>query len=186
MTYADRQAERDSAYSTAYREWVASLPPAERAQLAAGGLSEPDTTRHTCTRQHDDATLDRTAAPEPTPDDVAELADEPAPVATTAHTTTAADVLASFCARIRAHPNPLLAFDAACFASGLMDIEGLSETALAKRHRVTRAAFSKLVVQWSETFGLPPSRGMRSKRARHAYRQARLTSLAQHHDQAAA
>ena len=48
-TYADRQAERDSAYSTAYCAWVASLSPAERAQLAAGGLSEPDATRHTCT-----------------------------------------------------------------------------------------------------------------------------------------
>ena len=191
-TYADRQAERDSAYSTAYCAWVASLAPAERAQLAAGGLSEPDATRHTCTRQHDDVTLDRTAAPEPTPDDLAELADELRSAseisnpksATPADATSAADVLASFCARIRSHPHPLLAFDAACFASGLMDVEGLSETALAKRHRVTRAAFSKLVVAWSETFGLPPSRGMRSKRARHAYRQARLTSLAQHHDQA--
>ena len=193
-TYADRQAERDSAYSTAYCAWVASLAPAERAQLAAGGLSEPDATRHTCTRQHDDVTLDRTAAPEPTPDDLAELADELRSAseisnpksATLADTTSAADVLASFCARIRSHPHPLLAFDAACFASGLMDVEGLSETALAKRHRVTRAAFSKLVVAWSETFGLPPSRGMRSKRARHAYRQARLTSLALHHDQASA
>ena len=193
-TYADRQAERDSAYSTAYCAWVASLAPAERAQLAAGGLSEPDATRHTCTRQHDDVTLDRTAAPEPTPDDLAELADELRSVseisnpksATPADVTSAADVLASFCARIRSHPHPLLAFDAACFASGLMDVEGLSETALAKRHRVTRAAFSKLVVAWSETFGLPPSRGMRSKRARHAYRQARLTSLAHHHDQASA
>jgi hypothetical protein len=193
-TYADRQAERDSAYSTAYCAWVASLSPAERAQLAAGGLSEPDATRHTCTRQHDDVTLDRTAAPEPTPDDLAELADELRSAseisnpksATPADTTSAADVLASFCARIRSHPHPLLAFDAACFASGLMDVEGLSETALAKRHRVTRAAFSKLVVAWSETFGLPPSRGMRSKRARHAYRQARLTSLAHHHDQASA
>ena len=193
-TYADRQAERDSAYSTAYCAWVASLAPAERAQLAAGGLSEPDATRHTCTRQHDDVTLDRTAAPEPTPDDLAELADELRSAseisnpksAAPADTTSAADVLASFCARIRSHPHPLLAFDAACFASGLMDVEGLSETALAKRHRVTRAAFSKLVVAWSETFGLPPSRGMRSKRARHAYRQARLTSLAHHHDQASA
>ena len=193
-TYADRQAERDSAYSTAYCAWVASLAPAERAQLAAGGLSEPDATRHTCTRQHDDVTLDRTAAPEPTPDDLAELADELRSAseisnpksATPADATSAADVLASFCARIRSHPHPLLAFDAACFASGLMDVEGLSETALAKRHRVTRAAFSKLVVAWSETFGLPPSRGMRSKRARHAYRQARLTSLALHHDQASA
>ena len=189
-TYADRQAERDSAYSA----WVASLAPAERAQLAAGGLSEPDATRHTCTRQHDDVTLDRTAAPEPTPDDLAELADELRSASEISNpksaihgsATSAADVLASFCARIRSHPHPLLAFDAACFASGLMDVEGLSETALAKRHRVTRAAFSKLVVAWSETFGLPPSRGMRSKRARHAYRQARLTSLALHHDQASA
>jgi hypothetical protein len=191
-TYADRQAERDTAYATAYREWVASLPPSERAALEAEGLCEPDATRHTSTRQHDDATLDRTAAPEPTPDDVAELADElrsgsgSSQPSAFSFQPSPADVLASFCARIRAHPNPLLAFDAACFASGLMDIEGLSETALAKRHRVTRAAFSKLVVAWSETFGLPPSRGMRSKRARHAYRHARLTSLAQHHDQAAA
>ena len=47
----------------------------------------------------------------------------------------------------------LLAFDAACFASGLMDVEGLSESELAKRHRVTRAAFSKLVVQWVDIEG---------------------------------
>ncbi|BET67417.1 hypothetical protein ASA1KI_23350 [Opitutales bacterium ASA1] len=188
MSYADRQAERDASYTTAYREWVASLPPEERAALEAGGLCEPDATRHTSTRQHDEATLDRTAAPEPTPDDLAEQADESVPVSpsTSTDTTTAADVLASFCARIRAHPHPLLAFDAACFASGLMDIEGLSESALAKRHGVTRAAFSKLVIQWADLFGLKPSRGMRSKRARRAYRQARLTSLAQHHDQAAA
>jgi hypothetical protein len=58
-----------------------------------------------------------------------------------------------------------------------MDIEGLSETALAKRHGVTRAAFSRLVVQWSQTFALPPSRGMRSKRARQSYRTSRLMHL---------
>ena len=67
-----------------------------------------------------------------------------------------------------------------------MDVEGLSETELARRHGVTRAAFSKLVVQWSQTFGLPPSRGMRSKRARRAYRKARLTYLAQQDERAAA
>lgn len=193
-TYADRQAAHDHAYTTAYREWVASLLPDERAALEGRGLCAPDASRHTSTRQHDDATLDRTAAPEPTPDDLAEFADEFRSDSAISNSkseihgsaVTAADVLASFCARIRSHPNPLLAFDAACFASGLMDIEGLSESALAKRHGVTRAAFSKLVVQWADLFGLKPSRGMRSKRARRAYRQARLTSLAQHHDQAAA
>jgi len=190
-TYADRQAARDADYARAYREWVASLPPTERAALEAGGLSDPDTTRHTSTFQPEASALDREAAPEPTPDDAAELADEPPPPATPTATfdhaaTAAADVLASFCARIRAHPSPLLAFDAACFASGLMDIEGLSEAALARRHGVTRAAFSKLVVQWADLFGLRPSRGMRTKRARRAYRQARLTSLAQRHERHAA
>lgn len=91
-----------------------------------------------------------------------------------------ADVLASFCARIRAHPNQLLAFDAACFASGLMDVEGLSETDLAKRHGVSRAAFSKIAVTWCKTFDLPPSRGMRSRKARAVARKARLKYLAQH------
>ena len=37
-----------------------------------------------------------------------------------------------------------------------------------------------------ETFGLPPSRGMRSKKARRAYRRARLTRLAKQDDRTAA
>jgi hypothetical protein len=68
--------------------------------------------------------------------------------------------------------------DAACVAFGLMGIEGVSETVLAERHGVTRAAFSKLAVQMAETFNLPPSRGMRSKKVRNACRQARLVHLA--------
>lgn len=186
MTYADRQAERDTTYAAAYREWIASLSPEERAKLAAQGIAAPDTSRHTSTRQGDALVLQLAASPE-TPSDAApgSVSQLSAPDSQLAAAAAASDILASFCARIRAHPNPILAFDAACFASGLMGIEGLSESALAKRHGVTRAAFSKLVVQWAETFGLPPSRGMRSKKARRAYRRARLTSLAQH-EQAAA
>lgn len=194
MTYADRQAERDTTYAAAYREWIASLSPEERAKLAAQGIAAPDTSRHTSARQGDALVLQLAATPAPTPDAIATVADESSSVSQISNLESpirgdavlAADILASFCARIRAHPNPLLAFDAACFASGLMDIEGLSESELAKRHRVTRAAFSKLVVQWVETFGLPPSRGMRSKKARRAYRKARLTYLAQQDDRIAA
>ena len=185
MTYADRQAERDSTYAAAYRAWIASLSPEERTKLAAQGIATPDTSRHTSTRQGDALVLQLAAAPESPPDESTDSGSPLSSINVRSAATAAADILASFCARIRAHPNPLLAFDAACFASGLMDIEGLSETQLAKRHRVTRAAFSKLVVQWAETFGLPPSSGMRSKKARRAYRRARLTSLAQH-EQAAA
>ena len=180
MTYADRQAQRDSAYTVAYREWIASLSLEERATLASQGIAVPDTSRRTSTRQGDALALTLAASPESPPGAA------PEPDSQLTASAAASDILASFCARIRAHPNPLLAFDAACFASGLMDIEGLSESALAKRHRVTRAAFSKLVVQWVETFGLPPSRGMRSKKARRAYRKARLTYLAQQDDRIAA
>ena len=34
----------------------------------------------------------------------------------------------------------------------------------------------------ADTFGLPPSRGMRSHRARQAHREARLAYLAKHHE----
>ncbi len=195
LSSADLQDARDAEYATAYRDWLATLPPDERARLAAQGLGEPDTKRHTS--QHDDDTvMELTESPDIQPDDQVEEDDErafaakqaaqsstsAAPVPADSSPTpggylAAGDILASFCARIRAHPNPLLAFDAACFASGLMDIEGLSETALAKRHGVTRAAFSRLVVQWSQTFALPPSRGMRSKRARQSYRKSRHNHL---------
>jgi len=180
MSYTDRQSQRDTAYTRAYRDWVASLPADERARLAEQGLLDPDATRHTSTREGDALRLQLTPAPvtTPPPDEVAH--------APASDSNAAADVLAAFCARIRSHPNPLLAFDAACFASGLMEVEGLSESELAKRHRVTRAAFSKLVVQWTETFGLPPSRGMRSRKARRAYREARLTYLDEQHDRPAA
>jgi len=190
MTTADLQAARDAEYSSAYQEWIASLPPDERAQLAAQGIAAPDTSRRTSTRQHDEALITRTESSEPAPgaDLVFTAPNAPAPGAPpipkdspSVTATAAPDILAAFCARIRAHPNPLIVFDAACYASGLMGIEGLSEKALAERHGVTRAAFSKLVVQWSQTFGLPPSRGMRSKRARQSYRKARLNYLAQSH-----
>ncbi len=188
LSAADLQDARDAEYATAYRDWLATLPPDERARLAAQGLGEPDTKRHTS--QHDDTTVMELTASSVIPPNIQVEEDDELAVASAQSTTpptdstpttggyiSAADILASFCARIRAHPNPLLAFDAACFASGLMGIEGLSETALAKRHGVTRAAFSRLVVQWSQTFALPPSRGMRSKRARLSYRKSRLNHL---------
>lgn len=191
MITAALQAARDAEYASAYREWFATLPPDERARLTADGLGQPDISRHTSTREHDDSVITRTESPESQPgDDLVFGASNtpstpPSPAETGADSPpslNASDILASFCARIRSHPHPLLAFDAACYASGLMDVEGLSETALATRHGVTRAAFSKLVVQWSQTFGLAPSRGMRSKRARQSYRNARFKYLAKSKD----
>jgi hypothetical protein len=185
MSYADRQRTRDAAYTSAYREWVASLPPEDREKLDRAGIEKPDTARTTSVGRTDELHLRLAAVPDASAGEDA-TAGAPPEDDRPRSRRDIADALASFCARIRAHPNPLLAFDAACFASGLMDVEGRSETELARRHGVTRAAFSKLVVQWTETFDLPPSRGMRSKKARRSYRNARLTHLANQHDRQAA
>jgi hypothetical protein len=176
--YADRQAAADATYAREYPAWVAALSPEERARLATLGLDKPDISRRTSTHQGDAISLALTAAPEPSPLAAAAEADS----APQSVSVSAADALASFAARVRAHPNPLLALDAYCFASGLMGVEGVSQSSLAARHGVTRAAFSKLAVQWCQTFGLSPSRGMRSKRARRVYREARLNSLAKQHE----
>jgi hypothetical protein len=79
------------------------------------------------------------------------------------------DVLGSFCAHIRGCSNPVLAFDAICYATGVSSVEGQSGTELAAKHGVTKQAFSKIAVEWCETFGLQPSRSMKSKLARKAY-----------------
>ena len=75
LSAADLQDARDAEYATAYRDWLATLPPEERARLAAQGLGEPDTKRHTS--QHDDATvMALTESPDIQPDDQVEEDDE--------------------------------------------------------------------------------------------------------------
>lgn len=185
---SDVQSTRDAEYSATYKTWFDSLPPSQRSRLKLKGLGLPDTSRSTQTKDTTTA-LNRAPSPSNPEDDPADNrkdgreddgsndADMTRRSPPTTGFLEAADVLASFCARIRSHPNPLLAFDAACFASGLMDLDGLSQTALAGRHGVTRAAFSKLVVAWSETFNLTPSRGMKSKAARKSYQKSRLNQI---------
>jgi hypothetical protein len=74
LSAADLQASRDAEYATAYRAWLATLPPDERARLAAQGIGEPDTKRHTS--RHDDETLMAlTESPDIQPDDQVEEAD---------------------------------------------------------------------------------------------------------------
>jgi len=172
--YSMRQAEREREYRAAFespeaRAWIESMPPEERRRLEAEGLLKP-LVPSSGSGMRDEDLADSPLASE-TPD-MAAVVDREAPPADQC-STAAADVLASFCARIRSASRPLLVFDAICFATGVLALDGMSQTALAKRHGVSRAAFSKIATQWCTTFGLQPSRGMKSKRARKVY--AKLT-----------
>lgn len=64
-----------------------------------------------------------------------------------------------------------------CFALALSILyDGCSMSDIAKRYGVTRALVSKKCIFICETFGVPPSRAMRSVRNREACRRARLLS----------
>ncbi|MFH1067156.1 MAG: hypothetical protein V1746_04585 [bacterium] len=173
--YAQRQNVRDTEYQREYERWIESLSPAERAKLEADGLHEPSITSKTSNVSDKDVAESSLASETP---DIAAIVDRESSNQESAATT--ADALASFCARLRSSKNPLLVFDAVCFATGVLALEGASQTELAKRHGVSKAAFSKIAVQWSKTFGLKPSRGMKSKKARKKYRLVQLTRYHRH------
>ena len=185
--YARRQAEKDREYaqyyqSPEYRRYLESLSPAERHRLEADGLLAPLLNRAGSTARDDDAAeLDEASvgAPNLSASDSLEaiLADYPhleAAIEERARKMSGGnnrgDILASFCAHIRGCANPAMVFDAVCYATGVSSLEGQSATELAAKHGVTRQAFSKIAVEWCETFGLQPSRSMKSKTARRVYR----------------
>lgn len=164
--YASRQRKRDTVYAREYDTWVQSLTPDERSQLEAQGLLRPMIDSAANARSQDAADMHE-ASYEP---DIAGAIDRAGTTAAMVDAgTLAGDTLASFCARVRSTANPLLVFDAVCFATGVLALDGKSQTELAKAHGVSRAAFSKVATQWCKTFGIKPSRGMKSERARRAY-----------------
>jgi len=176
--YANRQDQLDRQYQSSYdtpeaRKWIESLSPEERRRLEAEGLLRPMLDRCGSTMRDEDASESNTASEMP---DFAAVIDREsdesevlAPVV--AQTWAAGDALASFCARVRGRANPALVFDAICYATGVTDVEGVSATELAARHGITKQAFSKIAVDWCQTFNLQPSRSMKSKIARKVYRE---------------
>lgn len=170
--YSDRQRRRDAQYAEAWKQ----LTPEQREEYARLGIKGPELPRYETHKRLPDISELHDAADE---GNCAELfhAEEQrtSSLQTGKQAHNGADALASFCARIRGSANPLMQFDAACFATGLGELEGKTETELAERHGVTRAAFSKAVVNWCDTFNLRPSSGMKSKEARTQYRNVQLT-----------
>ena len=170
--YATRQAIKDREYAYSYdtpevRRWIESLPLDERHRLEADGLLKPMIDRSGSTLRDEDASESHLASEEP--DFALAIDREPVAPAVNQPASAAGDVLASFCARLRGCNNPAMVFDAVCYATGVLAIEGKSATELAEKHGVTKQAFSKIAVEWCNKFGLPPARSMKSKNARKVY-----------------
>lgn len=67
--------------------------------------------------------------------------------------------------------NTRLSLEVLALVSGIC-YQGMSQTAIADRHGVTRAAVSKRCVELTEKLGLPPSRAMKSEASREVYAEA--------------
>ena len=86
----------------------------------------------------------------------------------------AIEVLRHFVADLISEGNTRLTVECLAVALGLSAYNGESMTDIAKRHGVTRAAVSKRCVDITTQLNLPPSRAMRSEKARKTYRQSQL------------
>ncbi len=86
----------------------------------------------------------------------------------------ATEILRRLVADIVFEENTRLVIDCLTIALGLRVYAGDSMTMIAKRHGITRAAVSKRCVDITQQLNLPPSRAMRSEKARHIYQRSQL------------
>jgi hypothetical protein len=169
--YAKKQSQRDAQYEREYQAWVKSMSPQERREAEKLGLLKP------CVQRYGNGTADQdmadSTAASHTPD-IAALVDHEEETSGTETTRDAIEVLRHFVADLLSEGNTRLTVECLAIALGLSAYDGESMTTVAKRHGVSRAAVSKRCVDITERLNLPPSRAMRSTRARTIYRKAQL------------
>ena len=168
--YAKKQARKDADYERDYEAWVKSMTLEERREAEKLGLLKP------CLQRHGNGAPDQDMADSPaashTPDIAALVDHEDDQAGTITHDVI--DVLRHFVADLISEGNTRLTVECLAVALGLSAYNGESMTSIAKRHGVTRAAVSKRCVDITTQLNLPPSRAMRSEKARNTYRRSQL------------
>ena len=178
IPYEARQARRDQEYKAAYTQWIESLSEEERRALEKQGLATA----------HVDA--QGVGAPELDLDRVGDLSfmpdfefdEAPAIEIGTPGEVAAFEAKVNrevarrtrrIIAEILESKNARLTTECLALVTGVGFL-GDSETDIARRFKVTRAAVSKRCVELCEKLGLPPARAMKSEKARESYRASRL------------
>jgi hypothetical protein len=174
MSYDDTKRSRDRDYTTQYREWVATLPPAERRALAAQGLLEPEVDAMRLSKG-----VDVTDTPPAVPA-YGLNREEPAPAHTNAPTgdgEAAWDALRRVIGELICEDNARLSLECLALVTGVA-FDGSSMSTIAKRHGLSRAAVSKRCVALTDQLHLGRSRAMRSLTARSTYQTAQIQTNA--------
>ena len=168
--YARRQAAKDAEYERQYKAWVESLPADERRELEKAGLAKPDIARHGNGSAEGDLADSPLASHTP---DIAALLDHDEEPPGAQPMRAATEILRYLVADVISEGNARLTVECLAVALGLSAYNGDSMTEIANRHGITRAAVSKRCVDIVTRLNLPPSRAMRSEKARNTYRNSR-------------
>ena len=168
--YTSRQSARDAEYEREYQAWVDSMSMAERREAEKMGLLKP------CLQRHGNGSANGDCADSPLMrigDDPALVVQEPEEKPEPAMRD-ATEIIRHLVADLLSEGNTRLTLECLAVALGLSAYNGETMTDIAKRHGITRAAVSKRCVDITERLNLPPSRAMRSEKARKIYRRAQL------------
>ena len=177
--YRPKQAARDAEYRREYAAWIESLTPAERARVKAAGLDQPvqDANGHGANfpdRDLAESSLAATAFPPL--DRIEPTCDQPAYQGQRMDAELVWDILRRLIGYLLMQRNAQLSLECLALVSGVSFL-GDSQSAIARRHKVTRAAVSKRCVEMTKKLAVMPSRAMRTLTARDAYALARLIRL---------
>jgi hypothetical protein len=168
--YSKRQSAKDAEYEREYQAWVDSMSVDERREAEKLGLLKP------CVQRYGNGAASGDSADSPIMrigDDPALEVPEPEAKPETAMRD-ATEILRHLVADLLSEGNTRLTVECLAVALGLSAYNGETMTDIAKRHGITRAAVSKRCVDITERLNLPPSRAMRSTRARRIYQKAQL------------
>lgn len=116
--------------------------------------------------------------PSPEPEEAVEAQEEAAvPVASLSQDERTWFVLRHMLDLLISQPNPRLSIQCLRIASGLGDLDNITESSVAREHGLTRAAVSKRCKKLCRLLGIKPSQYMRPLNVCDKYRTARFRSL---------
>jgi hypothetical protein len=168
--YATKQIARDREYREEFAKWTATMGPAERDQLRRSGIEGAHLDSQGVGGPELDAS--RLAAP------VIEEAGEGEGEDFDSRLMDAATIMVrAIVGELLTATNKSLTVECFALITGVAYM-GMSQTDIAARHGVTRAAVSKRCVELADKLGLPPSRAMKRAEARQS------CALAQHRHRA--
>lgn len=172
-------------YKKTYNDWVKNLSPKEREKLKAQGLDKPLEDSTFTYKKDDELALSLASGDSFDYDSLDENSEEKSDENSTMQKAMeyALETIRWSFMRLLANKNDKdlrLDMNAFFFANGLeFLLEVKTQTELAKKFGVTRAAVSAMVKGWQNVLGTKPSAFMKSESACKAYKKARISNLTQ-------